>query len=727
MPSAKRKDKRDDPTAALISKFEDRVEAPEDLKVEMDRWEGMRQYVHTDAMELDEEDAVGTNFIYRNQQAGLALILPEEPKARLMHRDIMLPDATQDPEGGGAGYQLTRHLARYARTHELMLDYQQGQMGLEGIIAGAVQDAMTVPYAIVKLRVQEDHARDPLGYGHMNDQTDMLVRYRRLAADKKAKVFDKYSAQERELQELHKSVREYILEEAQLELRRSRKLVETDDGLAQLDENGDPVYSVDEDVADRVRRLIESPESLIDESDIPEVAHYRGFVAQQVMPEDFRFDWNIQRPEDFRFCRWMAHREWMTPADVRERWPSIKNEDLHKAHQYDFEGNKLNLSAGGPGNDPEYGGKDDEERYMGSETLVDDAPMKGDLLAVWEYWDRVQGKVFRWVQGMRMFLEAPFMPEVAPSCFFPFELLTLGRATGRFWAPSDTDLQQPLQDESNRMRSWQREAQRSAAQRFIVGKGLLRPNEKQNLETALPNSVVEVERADDFRNSIHEVAPVVYNPALYDRSGTLLEMQQMAGIPAAALGAGNMGMTATSDSISNQQMGNQVGRRRKAVRQLYLRIYTKMAEMNAQLFEEQDVQQIVGPGAVWPPLDRQQILANFIVDIDAVLNDADERAQELQAWVQFSQITQQMGLPVDGIASAKYLLRKMGIREDLSNFISVQQLVGNMGAGPAGPDGQTANPGATPEGQAAFGANGGAPAGEGLSGPPAPASIPGPA
>lgn len=708
--------------AAQILKYEERIEAPEDVKAEMETWEETRRYVHTDAMLLDEEDAVGTNFVLRNQHVAVSLIRPEAPAPRILPRRWMPP-----PESANKPLQYPPTLLAYAKTHEIIVEFQQRKGGLVDIVNGMIQDAITLPIAWLKMRLQEDFEKDPLGYGRNNDQLDLLKRYQRLKRDFDEGLFDNTCDRYAEMVDAGKTIRAFVLMDMRARMEEESEPM-MKDGMPVLDERGEEVRIGAGDLQARIRALLADPEALLEVSDLPEVAHYVGYCWQQVDPEDLRYDWNIRRPEDLRYARWMAHRVWMTPADIREKW-GVKDADIENAKRFGDDGNDTPAKRAGNGEDPEYAGKDDSERNREPGSSVEDEDGRGDTLAVWEYWDRVQGRVYRWVQGCDFFLDN-FVPVALSSRFFPFFPLIFNRVTGKLTGPSDTDLQRPLQDESNRMRTWQREAQKSAHPRWMVTKGLLRPSEKQRFEQALPYSLTEAERADELAKNIFPIIPPDYNPALYDRSPTVMEMQQMAGIPAAALGAGNVGMTATSDAITNQSMSKQTRERRRAVKALYAAVYEAMIEINAQILPEANVFQIAGVGGVWPEINRQQILTFFVVEAQAVLDDDEERAKQLSAWVNLATIAKQMGLPLDPIPVTKELLELMGIRDNIGRFLSVPALMQSMGvpavagAAPAGgPPGSPPGLEAEPTAQGAQGAAGGSPGG-GMTAPPAPESIP---
>jgi hypothetical protein len=721
-----------DGEASMILKFEKRIAPPEDIRREMERWEDIRRYVHTDAMLLDEEDAVGTNFIYRNQRAILPRISPKDPSPsiapmpKMPAREQIGPDGMPMPAPVGQDHQ--QMLIDYARTHELLIRFQQRKSGLVEIVEGAAQDALTLPIAWIKMRFQEDFELDPVGYGRNNDQLDLVKRYERLRRDFTAGLFTKDSAEAAEMGKLDATVRAYLLGEMRNQLEASMQPVARPLGGYELDPlTGEPVMAGDEAVEAQIQALLAGAdagglEGLVDMSLLPEVAHYRGYTFQQVDAEDVRWDWNIRRPEDLRYARWMAHRVWMTDADIREKW-NVTEDQLRNAQRFSHDGYKTVLRDSSD-EDPEYGGKDLEEQDRSAGGAAEDPQRRGTLLAVWEYWDRVQGRVFRWVQGSGRLLDC-FVPRTNPSQFFPFFGLQFDRVTGRFIGICTTDLQAPLQDESNRIRTWQREAQKASHPKFITSRGLMRPGEKRKLAEGLPYSITEVEAADELKDRIFPIIPAVYNPALYDRSDTISEMQQMAGVPNAALGAGNKGLTATSDAITNEQMGAQADDRATAIDRVYAAIYLAMAEINAQAMPEENVRAIAGDGAVWPVLDRQTILAGMVVTIDANRDDKQARSVELAAWKDIVGIAQVLGLPLDPIAVTAKLMRLMDVRDNIGNYISIPGLLQTMGV-PATAGGGSAAPaaGSAPSDQGPAGKEGGAPPGKGLDKPPSPDSVP---
>lgn len=674
--------------AALIGRFEDdHTDIPESVENTLDNLDHWREYVHTTAMLRDEEDAVGTNFILRTQYALLSILVPEDPTPVLRPRRQLAAVETQ-----GLPFHYSDALARYAQTQEILVDFQQRQAGLPGVMHGAVQDTLTANIAWVKAIYQEDMARDPLGYCRQNDQVDILARYeylrQRMEDDAQPPTDDEKIEYERILPSVKAASLAVLLDDLErMPPSPGTETIDPDTGMV-VPGGADP----------RVLMVAQLQEEMEDEPLVlPEISRFRGWTFQQVRPEDMRWDWNITRPEDMQYCRWMSHRVYMTMEDIRVKW-SLDEDFFDGAAEFSADGTQLparnaNRAAAGGTNhdseDPEI--SQSKKRY-----------------AVWERWDIVTGKVYVWIEGTKQFVDC-YAPKAAGRRFFPFFPLVFNRVSGKMIGPSDVELQASIQDELNELRTHDREARKSAHPRYIVGAGLLTNTEKHKLETALPYAVVELNKANDVKAALHELVPNAYDPRLYDTSKTMLDLQAMAGLPMSALGATGIGELATEQAIARENMGVQTDYRKRIVERTLSEIYEYMAQVNAQVFNEMDVVMVVGPGAVWPLANRQQILNNYTVEVRATLNDTVERQKRLGDWQTIAGITAQLGLPLNPLEVMKELLELMQLRTNIERFVlDPMTLAALRGQGVGGGAGG-APPGESPEAQGDRGAEGGAP------------------
>lgn len=701
-PGAPRDTPPDDTEAAAeIARLCELLRPPHPVQEALDRIEASRQYLHTDAMLLDEEDAVGTNFALRFQYAMLATVAPQDPRPRIRPPRFLPP-----LEAAGQPATYPALLVQHAQTHEVILEYQQRQCALDEIMLGAIQDAFTGPMSIVKLRWQEDHTRDGLGYARFNDQQDAIAEWQYLS-----RVENPSPATRQRLKELEATVAaaEIAVIEADLAANPPPPPEVTIDpatGLAAMVQVADP----------RVERLNAlraggaAPE-------LPEVAIYRGWIAQQIRPEDFRWDWQVTRPEDLRFCRWQAHRVWMTRDEIGRTFNLSEADFPAYAGTGDAAGRVVPASSD-PGPGPlGWGGAENPEEERDS---------REHYFAVWEHWDRITGLVSVFVEGGRNFLRQS-TPSATGARFFPFFAFGFNRVTGRVMGPSDTDFVQPLQDEINTLRTHEREARKSSYPRFVVKKGLFLDGEKQRFEEALPFSMTEATNAEDLARSIFPIIPAQFSPAAYDTSKALLDLQTMVGMPLAATGVAGGARLATEAAIAREGMNSQSDQRGLTIRRTYRDMYQYMAQVNAQVLTPVDAQRIAGAGAVWPQLDRQEILAGFSLDVECTLSDATERRKQLEDWMTVAGIAGQMGLPLNPIEITKEVLSLMGKRVDLERFVVDPMTLAAMQASGMGAprNGGAANQPSRrdPEDQGPQGRRGGQRGG--MQKPPAPESVPG--
>jgi hypothetical protein len=280
-----------------------------------------------------------------------------------------------------------------------------------------------------------------------------------------------------------------------------------------------------------------------------------------------------------------------------------------------------------------------------------------------------------WVDGADEFL-VDETPEVTWRGFFPFAALLFNRVTGKLIPISDVRLQMPHQDEINQKRTHEREAQAAAYPRFIVQAGVLEEGEKTKLEQAIPYSVVELTRGDDVSKGLQELATSFkYDPKLYDTSKPEREMEYVSGISKAAAGQTGGSNTATEAAIADQEMGVQSDFRKTTVESFIGLVYRMMADMAIIAFPEANVKELVGPSAVWPQLDRENLWRGMQIDIVPGSSGAPDHQKEFTFWSNFGTLVTQFGQTPNGIYCLQQAIRSLGVAVDLSQAIVDPMLV----------------------------------------------------
>lgn len=679
--------------AALIARLEKQIEVPDFAKADYENFELDRKYVNHDCMLLDDEDTVSTNYVLRYQHVLISQLYPRDPSVAVNPKPWIGPY----PPG----------MFEFARTIEVAVKRFADEACFKPALIGMLQDTQTCGIAWLKLNVQQDFMRDPVGARRQNDQLDNVAKLKTLMTLYENGEIQDGTAEMQELVDATDTVRAYMRAQLEEDLKNSPpamvpQAVNPDGSLVMGIDQSDPRLG-------QLNTLSEQG-TLLPSGIVPEVAYYLGFNLDPVMPEDIRFDWDITRPEDFFFSKWVAHRVFMSKRDIMDKWG-----DRIAASDWD------NVKVQGYG---KYGPNPNTSDDPGARTDPEVSHVN-DKCAVWEYHDRSKTRRYTWVQGMRKFLSNE-VADVVWHKFFPFFPLVFNRVTGKFIPISDTRLQMPLQDEINLKRTHEREAQKACYPRLMVTAGLLSPAEKEKLENALPYAVVEVQKATEVAQHLHELEIGSFDPRLYDTTRAVRELEIIAGLSQSAAGTPGGADSATEAAIANQQMGVQTEHRKSVLEAFIADVFSAMTEMALQIFPEENIKEIVGPGAVWPILDRERMWRGLNMEVKAGASGKPDKKKTLEIWTQFAGLATSLGVPVNGPEIFKKILDEMELPVDLARFVLdpmlLQQL---MMAGVLPPGIGVPGAMAPPPGPGGGGSPGpGAPPMSARSGPPAPGQTP---
>jgi hypothetical protein len=160
-------------------------------------------------------------------------------------------------------------------------------------------------------------------------------------------------------------------------------------------------------------------------------------------------------------------------------------------------------------------------------------------------------------------------------------------------------------------------------------------------------------------------------------------------------------------------------------------VMTELAQAASQVLvlnvSQQTVVRVVGPGAVWPQLNKQMVADNIWLEVDVGANGPPNRQQDVQVLTQLVPLLQRIpGISPEWLA--RQLIRRMGDDIDISEAFAegvpsmeaLNQLMSKPPAapgaagGPPGPEGPTGagrgpprppGPGSDPNAQGPAGAN----------------------
>jgi hypothetical protein len=557
-----------------------------------------RKYVSDDALLLDTDKTVSVNYLYRNTQILSAQLLARAPKITVRPKRSMGPP----PPLQGA----------FAKTCELLVLDLLEEAGMRDKLNAAIPDASGVGWAIFKLTPQEDYRLDPIGRSRMNDELDNVARCQWLRARFAAKDFGVDDRQYQEMLDCEKQVAAFMREKLEEDTERNPPgqvpITDPMTGLPALDPVTGMPLTMPDPMDERLVHLQTLDQgTLPDNFELPEVARYIGVTIERIMPEDYRFDWSVTDPVELRRqCRWMAHRVFMDRDTFGAKF-NIPVKDWQSIGTYDVNGVRT------------------DRVWQADPALRTDAGSEGisniarydDRCIVWEIHHRERGMIYTVVEG----LPYPLAAEPASVTWrewFPFFFLWYNRVDGRAIPLSDTLLCRALQDEINRTRTQDQQYRQWSLPRFLGRKGAMTVNEKAAVENSYPGQWLEMSFVDDVRTAYAQPMSVPYNPMVSDISMAKAQMQEMSGITAQAQGnSGDSGELATTATLANEYMGNQMDARRFALEKLINDFATATLDYMNAVMPEVNVKQRVGQGAVWPNIDRTVLFTTLNIHVRA--------------------------------------------------------------------------------------------------------------
>ena len=368
----------------------------------------------------------------------------------------------------------------------------------------------------------------------------------------------------------------------------------------------------------------------------------------------------------------------------------------------------------------------------------DDDSQSCPRACVWEIYHRKDGLMYTVCDGYNDFLQEPGPPDTEFSRFWPWFAFVFneGYDERRLYPQSDIDLMRDMQLELNRARQGLREQRRANRPKTAVAAGLLEEADLNKLRTHPANALLELNALAPGQK-IEDVLQVVrmppIDPHVYDTSPVFEDVLRVLGSDQADQGT-TADATATEVSVAQFSQNTDSQSIVDDINDVLSELARTASEILILNVSQQTVQKVVGPGAVWPQIDRQTAAENVFLEVDEGANGPLNRQQDVQALVQIVPLLQR----VPGISPewlARQLIRRMGDDVDLTDAFTdglpsmeaLNQLMGRPapgppGAPPPGPGGAGKGPprppnlSQDPNAQGPVGAAGGAPPGNVPSG-----------
>jgi|SRR5882672_449404 len=357
------------------------------------------------------------------------------------------------------------------------------------------------------------------------------------------------------------------------------------------------------------------------------------------------------------------------------------------------------------------------------------AGYSGETVAcVYEVYERKSGTVSTVCEGWPDYLRAPASPRPALERFWPWFPLSFndGEHETKVFPVSDVRLLMSAQREYNRCREGLRRHRIANRPKTIVAAGVLSEEDETAMKTHPDNAIIEIgalspgQKVEDLIQA-YKGPPI--DPALYNTDMVFQDVLRVVGSQEANLG-GTSNSTATESSIAESSRLSSLQSNIDDLDDFL----SDMARAGGQVCMIEltlpTVQQIAGPGAIWPQMSKADIASEFYVEVEAGSSGRPNKAQEMQ--------NMNMILPyliqIPGINPmwlAQQVLRRMDDRMDLTDAMAqnIPSIVAQntMAGGSAQPESAGApRPGGGKPAEGAQGANNAPQPGQGAAANAAP-------
>jgi hypothetical protein len=292
------------------------------------------------------------------------------------------------------------------------------------------------------------------------------------------------------------------------------------------------------------------------------------------------------------------------------------------------------------------------------------------LACVWEIYSRKDGIVYVVCDGYKDFLQEPVAPDVYNDDFWPWYPIILNETyhEREVFPKSDIDLLKDMQLELNRARQGLREHRRANRPKIAVAAGILEEEDKDKLRNHPANALLELNALSPGQKIEDVLQPIkmpAIDPALYETSSTFEDLLRVLGQDQASMGD-SQDVTATESAVADASRHTDL----RSVIDDQDDLLTQIAQAAGKILmlnvSAQTVQEVVGPGAVWPELTKEDVAKNIYLEVKAGSTGRPNRQQEIQA----AQIIFPMLQRIPGISPewmARELLRRLDDRMDLTD------------------------------------------------------------
>jgi len=353
-------------------------------------------------------------------------------------------------------------------------------------------------------------------------------------------------------------------------------------------------------------------------------------------------------------ANWIAHEMYVSPEDIKEIYGvDIKNQ----FRSYDMKGRLMS----------------DRSNYERASFTEIDINENEGLVLLFEVFDIKSGLQLCIADGYDDFLREPSSPDVKVETFWPIYPLVFNEVEHKdhLYPPSDIKLLMPMQNEYNRARQALREHRRANRPKYATPAGMLEDTDKEKLATHPANAVLELQAlaaGQKVNDVIQPVQQIGIDPNLYEVKTLFDDVQLVVGAQESTFG-GVSKATATETSIAESARMSSLGANVDELDSFMSEVARGAGQIMLHEMSIDEVRKIVGQGAVWPEMTREDIMNEVFLEIEAGSTGKPNRAAELANIERIMPFLLQIP-GIDPIWLAKELLKRLDDKLDVSQAIA---------------------------------------------------------
>lgn len=313
---------------------------------------------------------------------------------------------------------------------------------------------------------------------------------------------------------------------------------------------------------------------------------------------------------------WLTEEIFLTPDEVKEFY-------------------KLDIGTAGEGGTAGYSAYSTEGQEYKQNPRNDISGKRGDLVCCWMMYHKPSGLKFEMADGYKDFLKEPEAPEVMVERFFPIYALCFNELEhpSKLFPPSDVNNMTPQQLELNRQKEALREHRKANRPGYVTPKGALSENDKNALQGQEASAVVEIDGmmpGNKVQDLIQPLPKIGVDPNLYESQGVMDDVYKTVGMAEPSFG-GSSGDTATAVATAEQARTAALEAEADQLNDFLSILARDAGQIMLAELDPATVQEIAGPGAVWPQMNREQIAQELYLEIVAGSNGRPNKIQRQQA------------------------------------------------------------------------------------------------